>query len=290
MDFIANWERAKLTVSMNPSDDVYISIPTALDRILSDDIRSKLADEQDGIDDHLILKPADQIEIFDSVIPSILNLVDRQLEEIQRVSRRPTGELVILVGGFGASPYLQASLAKHLDGRAELLIPPEPGVAVLYGATHFAYEPQTRARRAKYTYGCRLALPFREGRDPQSKLIITDTGRRCDHRFSVFVEVGQTVAVDQAVTQSCYPVYDNQQEVAVQFFRTRAKSPVYTDEPGCARIGQLTLDLSGILDAAPTEKEIIVTLFLGDTKMRAYARLAKTGQSVDAELEFDATG
>ena len=76
----------------------------------------------------------------------------------------------------------------------------------------------------------------------------------------------------------------------LEFFRTRRKDPVYTDEPGCSRIGQLTVDLSGILDVTWDEKEIIITLFLGDTKMRAHARLAKTGQSVDAELEFDATG
>lgn len=291
MDCIANWERAKLTVSMDPTDDVYISIPTALDRMMSDDVRSKLADEQDGIDDHLILKPSDQIEIFEAVIPSILDLVDRQLEEVQRVSRRPTGEIVILVGGFGASPYLQASLAEHLDGRAEMLLPPEPGVAVLYGATHFAYDPQTRARRAKYTYGCALAWPFREGRDPQSKLRINDRGERmCTHPFTVFVESGQTVAVDQSVTQSCYPFNTNDREVMIEFFRTRRKDPVYTDEPGSSRIGQLTVDLSGIIDIAHNEKEIIITLFLGDTKMRAYARLAKTGQTIDAELEFDATG
>jgi len=289
MDFLANWERAKLTVQLHPRDDVYISIPTALDRLLSDEIRSKLSSGQEGIDDHFILTPDDLTRIFESVIPSVLHLIDQQITEIQSSGRRSTGELVILVGGFGASPYLQQSLVQHLQGRAEVLLPPEPAVAVLYGAAHFAYDPQTRARRSKYTYGCESAMPFRQGIDPPEKrhILKRDGSARCYGRFSRFVAAGQAIGSDERVTHTFSPLEDNQSGIDFEFFRSRKIYPQYTDEPGVDYIGTLYVDYGDMAARPIEEKGVQVTMFFGDTRIRTRAVLVKSGESVEVELEFE---
>ena len=289
MDFLANWERAKLTVQLAPRDNVYISIPTALDRLLSDEVRSQLSAEQEGIDDHLILTPADLTRIFESVIPNVLRLIDQQIAEIQKISRRSTGELVILVGGFGASPYLQQSIVKHLEGRAEVLLPPEPAIAVLYGAAHFAYDPQTRSRRSKYTYGCDSAMPFRKGIDPPAKIYVSkrDGIIYCDKRFSQFVSAGQAVGSDEAVTQIFTPMEDGQSGVDFDFYRSRKTYPQYTDEPGVDHIGTLRVDYGEMADRPIDEKGVKVTMFFGDTMIRTRAILEASGESVEVELDFE---
>jgi molecular chaperone DnaK (HSP70) len=289
MDFLANWERAKLTVHLDPHDDIYISIPTALDRLLSHEVRSKLATEQEGIDDHLILPPTDLTRIFESVVPQVFHLIDRQIAEIQHSGRRSTGELVILVGGFGASPYLQESLVRHLQGRADVLLPPEPAVAVLYGAAHFAYDPQTRARRSKYTYGCESAMAFRNGIDPPEKrrVLKRDGSIRCDDRFSRFVAAGQAIGSDEAITHVFYPLEDNQAGIDFKFFRSRKNYPQYTDEPGVDFIGTLRVDYGNMKSLPVDKKGVKVTMFFGDTRIRTRAALIGTGESVEVELEFE---
>jgi molecular chaperone DnaK (HSP70) len=289
MDFLANWERAKLTVRLDPHDDLYISIPTALDRLLNDEIRRKLSSEQEGIDDHLILTPADLTRIFECVIPNVLHLIDQQIAEIQNSGRRSTGELIILVGGFGASPYLQQSLVQHLQGRAEVLLPPEPAVAVLYGAAHFAYDPQTRTRRSKYTYGCESAMPFRRGIDPPEKrrVLRRDGSVRCDDRFSRFVAAGQAIGSDEAISHVFYPLEDNQSGIDFEFFRSRKIYPQYTDESGVDHIGTLRVKYDDMTDRPIDEKGVRVTMFFGDTRIRTRAVLVETDESVEVDLEFE---
>ncbi|MEJ8641822.1 hypothetical protein WKI68_10805 [Streptomyces sp. MS1.HAVA.3] len=164
LEVLSSWEKAKVNVDTTSQDDIYLQLPAAIDRLLGKEERIALGEQQDGITDHIIVTAGEARDVFESVVPGILDLLDKQLMEM-KVQRRnaPGRELVILVGGFASSPYLQERLQEHLDGRADVLVPPDPQVAVLLGAVHYTYDPQTKSRRTKFTYGCDVATDFRRG-------------------------------------------------------------------------------------------------------------------------------
>ena len=172
LEVVDSWEREKVHVTADQVEDIYLPLPAAIDRLLSEEIRSRLAEMQHGIADAIVVTAAEAREAFETVIPNILQLIDKQLEDMRAQRRGAAGrEIILLVGGFGSSPYLQSRVEAHVKGRADVLVPGDPRIAVLSGAVHFAYDPQTRARRAKFTYGCDTARAFREGIDPESRLI-----------------------------------------------------------------------------------------------------------------------
>ncbi|MEU2511105.1 Hsp70 family protein [Streptomyces syringium] len=288
IDLLDSWEKAKVSITKLEDDDIYLPIPAALDRLLDEAARESLSKSQDGIVDFLVVTADEAREVFETVIPGILSLVDKQLDEM-RVQRRnaPGKELVILVGGFGNSPYLQERLQEHLEGRADVLVPPDPQVAVLLGAVHYTYDPQTKSRRTKYTYGCAAASEFRKGIDPEDYLItLPDGTRHCDNRFSRYVQVGQSIPVDELVTHTFYPLCEDQKQVRFNIYSSTVKSPTYVTDPGCKLIGKLTVDLSGAMELRRSERAVRLSFVFGEVQMKVMAVVAKTGQFVTANLDF----
>ncbi|MGW7413827.1 Hsp70 family protein [Streptomyces sp. NPDC054863] len=288
MDLLDSWEKAKVSITKLDDDDIYLPIPAALDRILDGSSRESLSKIQNGIIDFLVVTADEAREVFETVIPGILSLVDKQLDEMRTQRRNASGkELVILVGGFGNSPYLQERLRGHLEGRADVLVPPDPQVAVLLGAVHYTYDPQTKSRRTKYTYGCETASTFRKGIDPEGHLITLPDGEsHCDKRFSRYVQVGQSVPVDELVTQTFCPLYEAQTQVAFNIYSSTAKNPTYVTDPGCKLIGKFTVDLSDIMELPRNEREIRLSFIFGEVQMKVMAVVVKTGKFVTANLDF----
>ncbi|MFJ3733014.1 Hsp70 family protein [[Kitasatospora] papulosa] len=288
MDLLDSWEKEKVSITKLEEDNIYLPIPAAFDRLLDEDTRKVLSKKQNGVVDFLVVTADEAREVFEAVIPGILSLVDRQLDEMRAQRRNAPGkELVILVGGFGNSPYLQERLQEHLTGRADVLIPPDPQVAVLLGAVHYSYDPQTKSRRTKYTYGCEIAQPFREGIDPAKYLITLPNGeRRCGNRFSRYVQVGQSVPVDELVTQTFHPLYEDQKEVEFRIYRSASKNPFYVTDAGCELIGRLTIDLAGAMELPRAKRSIRCSFVFGEVQMKVMAVVVKTGEVVTANLDF----
>ncbi|MFI8346547.1 Hsp70 family protein [Streptomyces sp. NPDC085596] len=288
IDLLDSWEKAKVSITKLDDDAIYLPIPAALDRLLDGTARESLSKSQDGIVDFLVVTAEEARDIFETVVPGILSLVDKQLDEM-RVQRRnaPGKELVILVGGFGNSPYLQERLQEHLEGRADVLVPPDPEVAVLLGAVHYTYDPQTKSRRTKYTYGCKTAGAFRDGIDPADYLITLPNGeRRCNNLFSRYVQVGQSVPVDELVTHTFYPLYEDQKQVAFDIYSSTSKNPTYVTDTGCNLIGKLTVDLSDAMDLPRSERAVRLSFVFGEVQIKVMAVVAKTGKLVTAHLDF----
>ncbi|MCG7524332.1 HSP70 family protein [Streptomyces sp. OfavH-34-F] len=288
IDLMDSWEKAKVSITKLEDDDIYLPIPAALDRLLDSDARDNLVKSQDGIVDFLVVTAQEAREVFEAVVPGILGLVDKQLDEM-RLQRRnsPGKELVILVGGFGNSPYLQERLQEHLDGRADVLVPPDPQVAVLLGAVHYTYDPQTKSRRTKYTYGCAANDTFREGIDPADHLIVLPDGeRRCNNRFSRYVQVGQSVPVDELVTHTFYPLYEDQKQIEFKIYSSPGKYPTYVTEEGCRLIGKLTVDLSDAMKLPRDQRAVRLSFVFGEVKMKVMAVVAKTGKFATTNLDF----
>ncbi|MFD8865775.1 Hsp70 family protein [Streptomyces sp. NPDC059590] len=288
IDLIDDWEKAKLHFSRGQAEEINIQIPLTLDRCLDESARAALSKSQDGFTDAIVISPDEARSAFEVVVPGVLKLVDRQLEEMKRQRRNAPGkELVVLVGGFGNSPYLRSRLEEHLEGRAEVITPPDPQVAVLYGAVYFACNPQVRARRARLTYGCDTSETFRPRIDPLKFKFTGPEGRdRCRNRFCIFVTRGQKVMVDEVVEHTLAPVWDTQREILIDVYGTRNTYPQYVTEEHCQKIGSVTVDLSGVMHLDLKKRGVNVAMQFGETEIKVAATVNETGDAVHADLDF----
>ncbi|WP_143034576.1 MULTISPECIES: Hsp70 family protein [unclassified Streptomyces] len=288
IDLIDDWEKAKLHFAMGQNEEINIQISLALDRCLDESARAALAKSQDGFTDAIVISPDEARSAFEVVVPGILELVDRQLDEMKRQRRNARGkELIVLVGGFGNSPYLRSRLEQHLEGRAEVITPPDPQVAVLYGAVYFACNPQVRIRRARLTYGCNTSRTFRPRIDPpEFKFTGPENRDRCRNRFCVFVTHGQKVRVDEVVEHSLAPVWDTQRDIVIEVYGTRSVYPQYVTEQDCQKIGSVTVDLSNVMHLDLGERGVNVAMQFGETEIKVTATVKETGDVVQADLDF----
>ncbi|MFE6837850.1 Hsp70 family protein [Streptomyces sp. NPDC057705] len=288
LEVLGSWEKAKVNVDTTSQDDIFLQLPAAIDRLLGKEERVALGKQQDGITDHIIVTAAEARDVFESVVPDILELIDRQLTEM-KVQRRnaPGRELVILVGGFASSPYLQERLQEHLAGRADVLVPPDPQVAVLLGAVHYTYDPQTKSRRTKFTYGCDVASNFRPGVDPEEKKYVLPDGRvKCKDRFKVFVAAGQSVPVDEEVVHSFSPLYEDQKNLTFDLYASGGKSPGYVTDPGCVKIGVVRVDLSDVMHLPLSSRSVSLSMMFGEVQIRVTAVVQGTGEATVAQVRF----
>ncbi|MEV4335494.1 Hsp70 family protein [Streptomyces sp. NPDC049590] len=289
LELLDAWERAKLHVTSDQTDYVYLTLPAAIDRCIDDAARRRLSRLQDGVTDAIAIIPSEVRGLFESVVPGILDLVDKQLDEVAPATsnKRKGQTTVLLVGGFGSSPYLQESLKAHLAGRAEVLVPPDPNVAVLFGAVHFCYEPHTRARRAKRTYGVATSDRFEEGIDPEELKFTSDLDHvLCSHRFGVFVNAGEIVPSGVEVSHYFHPVYADQDAMRIALYVCDSQNPRYVTGDGCVEVGRISMDLKKVMRFALEDRGVRVYMKFGETEVKVRAVVEKSGEEVAAVIDF----
>ncbi|KAK6347334.1 hypothetical protein TWF696_007403 [Orbilia brochopaga] len=113
------------------------------------------------------LTPEVMKELFDPVVKKIINLVQKQIDSVRKVRKRPVNKL-FLVGGFGDSAYLQQQLAAYLEPQNIIVNIPtgRSWGAVAKGAVVRGLEMATiDTRRCRTSYGTKISRNFREGID-----------------------------------------------------------------------------------------------------------------------------
>ncbi|MFC8626351.1 Hsp70 family protein [Streptomyces anulatus] len=288
LELLDAWERTKLNITFKHADTEYITLPAAVDRFIDDATRTRLARLQDDVTDAIAVSPEESRSLFETVVPGILQLIDEQLEAMQKTAvKRAQPPVVLLVGGFGTSAYLQASVEEHVAGRAQFLVAPDPNVAVLFGAVHFCYEPHTRARRAKLTYGVQTSMLFEEGIDPEEgKYQDEDKRDLCKDRFSVFVRQGDAVPTEKEVNRSYQPVFANQDALTIPLYTSDRPDPRYTHDGGCVKVGEVAVDLTKVMRFALEDRGVRVFMKFGETEVKVRAVVERSGEEASTEIRF----
>ncbi|QDY79554.1 Hsp70 family protein [Streptomyces qinzhouensis] len=289
LELLDAWERAKLHVTADQDDHVYLTLPAAIDRFIDDATRQRLSRLQNGVSDAIAISPSELRSLFESVVPGILNLIDKQLLEmtVNSGSKQKAPPTVLLVGGFGNSPYLQEAARVHLAGKAEVLIPPDPNVAVLFGAVHFCYEPHTRARRARWTYGVQTSSRFEKGIDPEDLRFTGDLDQElCANRFSVFVNNGDIVPSGREANRRYIPAYATQEALSIPLFVCDSREPRYVTDEGCLEVGKITLNLKKVMRFALEDRGVRVYMKFGETEVGVRAVVEKSGEEVSTTVDF----
>ena len=287
---IESWEKEKTYVEFPVTGEIYIPMPAALHRTLTSDDLEVLGSKQNDITDMIVVTEEETSSIFDNLVANVLQLVDKQLTDMSLQRRSTKGdEIIVLVGGFGASKYLQKRLQEHVSSRASVIIPPDPGAAVLEGAVHYAYDPQIRARKTKLTYGVNTGPEFVVGLDPESKRFIDEFGvARCHDRFNIFVNAQEVVRVDRCVSQVLHPVNPTQSQTSMEIYASKKLRPRYVDEEQVIRLGEIYVDLAGVMKEKFEDRSVKVSMFFGETEIRVQATVEMTGEVLHTNIKFEA--
>lgn len=248
------------------------------------DALDRLREAQNGDEFNLHLDCETMEAIFEATLTGVVETVRGQFKKLGHV----TCDYLFLVGGFANSVFLQQRIRDEFSDRVmKIIVPPDPGAAVLTGAVSYGLDPsRIRARRARLTYGCRILSLFEEGVDPEKKKHERKGKNRhfCRDRFKAFVHAGDAVGVNQEVLRRFRPSKADQKEWTVVFYAARKKAPRYTDEAGVHEIGSVVVKMPDTTGGL--KREIEIAMRFGRTEIEVRAKDVTSGKETEATLHF----
>ena len=164
----------------------------------------------------LRIKPKFMRRIHKPIVNDIVKFMDRVLDEPQLHDCK----LVILVGGFANSVFVQDAVTRAATARCAVVITPkEAQVCVLKGAVMFGHNmTEVSARIARYTYGQDIATPFDPDIHDPTKVRVYDGVEFAYPLFRTIIERGTEVRVGQTIESQLWPVEDEQTEMKLKFY------------------------------------------------------------------------
>ena len=158
-------------------------------------------------------------------------------------------------------------------------------ICVFQGAVIFGHRPKMISERvSKWTYGVSCTRTYEEGVHPANrKYINTDGVTKVDGLFSLHVNEGQQLKIDDVQSEKTYQMATADLDgVTVFFHASKKKSPMFVDEPGCYRVGRLDVSVPG----KGREREVVVTMSFGKTEVEGSATVKATGEITRTTLDF----
>lgn len=219
-------------------------------------------------------------QLFDNAIGNILEHIKKLLKE-HDVSGTQN---IIMVGGFSESQLLQEKVKETFKDMT-VIIPADAGLSVLKGAVIFGHLPKTiSSRKAKFTYGLSTMANFLKGNHLEEKKEMVNGQWKCKDIFSIHVEKGQTLEIDEAQSEKTYrPVESDQSEIIFQFYTCEEQYPMYVTDEGCQHIGKLQVKLP---ETGGLDRPVKVQLIFGGTEIQVKAVEVKSGKVTTAKLKL----
>ncbi|KAK5056031.1 hypothetical protein LTR84_012582 [Exophiala bonariae] len=244
-DAMADFESSTKRKFTGEEKDVIIRVPG-----LADDAAKRIKRQKMTINTS-VLKA-----LFEPVIASITTLVKNQLKQTKMA------KAVILVGGFGQSPYLRKCIEQIVGDAVEVLQPPHGWTAVVRGALIRALNEDVpgisritlASRIARKAYGIRIASSFIGGaHESHRKFWNPFWGRYDVTTMKWFTEQGDEIDQEKPLvahflsTQLISGGPLNEHSVRLYSFssRSNAKAPLYPCGD-MSRLVKLTANLSSI--------------------------------------------
>ncbi|KAH3823188.1 hypothetical protein DPMN_124987 [Dreissena polymorpha] len=187
---------------------------------------------------------------------------------------------ILLAGGFSESQLFQDAMQHSFPGKT-LIVPSDAGLAVLKGAViHGHNTTMISSRKAKFAYGVGFYAKY----DPT----LHTPGRHIKigkHKgyvagcFDTLIEMDKDLQQDSISAIKCYEPFPGDLNVIVELFCCDNNSPTYVDEPGCFKLGKVTVD-------CPARDDLVtVSLFLGGTELKVSA-VNSVGKAVSATFDL----
>ena len=218
---------------------------------------------------------------FRGTFDSIFQSMKRVLSDTRSQSVR----YAVLVGGFSRCALLQKSL-QQLFPLLKVLIPVEADAIAAKGAVMFARNPNMiHWRISPRTYGIRKQSRFVHGTHDKKRLRVIEGDEKCLDIFDVYVQKDELL--EQTLVTECKtyrPVHQDQTVMRLRVYSADVRSPLYTTEPGCRKIGNILVHLPNTTKGK--ERRVRVKMVFGGTELQVKAVDEDTGTKYIAAFDF----
>ncbi|KAI7865162.1 hypothetical protein BDF14DRAFT_1883709 [Spinellus fusiger] len=227
-----------------------------------------LTDEDIGLENGSLCLPAHELrdEVFEPVIVQVLDLIEGQL------AQSPNLEAIFLVGGFGQSNYLFRRVEEAFANRVGMIgVPPRGELAVVRGAVYFGLNPQIVTERvSRRTYGVETRMLFQPDLDPPEYSVVgVDQKTYCRQRFSIYVQKGQSVKVDERVSKNFVISYPNDTDSDLFAFDGEGLPPRLTTHPLIKKVGHFPIRMPTLDNIRPGDKvNMSIDMYFGLTEIK----------------------
>ena len=225
-------------------------------------------------------------EFFRPALEGILSLLSELLKKLT-----DNIEMIYLVGGFGGCPYLYTKIKETFGRQCQIIVPPNPELAVVEGAVLFYSNPSfIQARRADATYGKSVIRPFNPlTHDPSRKKVDNEGRSLCCDLFQTIIEIGEVISPNYVYTCTSIPYSHDQRNMQIEIFSSTklAKDVWYTqgeESGGAVKIGELVVDMPSC--AGGREREVEFTFDFSHTEIQVIGYDKSSRLEVKTVIDF----
>ena len=193
-----------------------------------------------------------------------------------------------MVGGYSDALFLQNFIIETFTTKT-VIIPNEPGTAVLQGAVMFGHDPSIIAeRRCRFTYGIKTIVIHNEKLHKASKRFSDEDGvTRAKDIFDVHVKIGQNVKSGAFQHSVQYiPLRKDQKALMFQLYASPRSDPQYTDEDDCTEINSRSIDISD-LKGTISDKAVDVSLSFSGPLITLKAVKQQSGEEITHRVSYN---
>ena len=219
--------------------------------------------------------------LFTPVVKSII----KHLKTLLKNTSLSKVQIMLLVGGFANSAFLQDEIKKEFSRSLRVLIPHHATTAVVQGAVIFGKRPSKITERVVCTtYGADRSIDFVEGVHPEEKKFIADGVEKCSEVFKCFVKENKVVKLGQRITKRLHPVRASSTRLKFGFFVTSNPKTQFVTDPGVTKIGSVVVQSPDTWRGK--DRKIEVSMYFGGTEITATALDVSSGNRAQTTLDF----
>ncbi|XP_052819958.1 heat shock 70 kDa protein 12A-like [Mya arenaria] len=279
-DITRDFEHKKRSFDTKNTNHVVVRLSLSLRELADKHFKQSLEERIADLDiPENSIKPIsrDKLKIVGTVIQSWfkgpIDLLIQHINSLLAEAKMERVQTVILVGGFGESPYVQERMRNEIAG-VRLIVPSDAGLAVLKGAVRFGHDPAiVSSRIMRFTYGTSVFKDFDEKKHSDEMKVWNNGKWVLDKCFKVYVRVNEEVRVDQQVTMESYPT---SKLTLTPVYRATHGNPEYTTDPGCELLG--TVKLVNTTDIPFYQQHMETTFMFGHTELLVKTKNTTTGK------------
>ena len=223
--------------------------------------------------------------IMKGLFTPVVKSIKKHLKTLLKKTNLSKVQIMLLVGGFAESAFLQEEIKKKFSGNLRVLIPRHATTAVVQGAVIFGKKPSKITERVVCTtYGADGSVDFVEGVHPEEKKFIADGVEKCNDIFFRFVKENKVVKLGQRITKTYHPVRADSKRIKFGFYVTSNPNTQFVTDPRVTKIG-------GVVVKSPDtwrgkDRNIEVSMYFGGTEITATAWDVSSGNRVQTTLDF----
>ena len=235
------------------------------------------------------LKNNEYLSLSSGMMKGLFTPVVKSIKEhLKTLLKRPSlskVQIMLLVGGFADSAFLQEEIKKEFSGTLKILVPRQATTAVVQGAVILGKKPSKITERVVCTtYGTDYCIDFVEGVHPEEKKFIADGVEKCRELFDCFVKDNEVVKLGQKKTRRYQPARANQTRIGCRFYVTNNPNTQFITDPGVTEIGRVAVQSPDTWRG--NDRSIEVSMYFGGTEITATAWDVSSGNRAQTTLDF----